>query len=82
MTNKMFIPACYKYILKKDGTPDTQRIFSLAKSAYITKYVDQKPDDKELFQFLKTNNILPASAEEDSLDRDRLELCFYNHFVI
>jgi len=76
MTNKMFIPACYKYILKKDGTPDTQRIFSLAKSAYITKYVDQKPDDKELFQFLKTNNILPASAEEDSLDRERLELCF------
>ena len=72
----MFIPACYKYILKKDGTPDTQRIFSLAKSAYITKYADQKPDDKELFLFLKANNILPHSAEEDSLDKERPELCF------
>lgn len=76
MANKMFIPACYKYILKKDKTPDTQRIFSLAKSAYITRYADQKPDDKELFQFLKTNNILPHSAEEDSIDKERPELCF------
>lgn len=76
MANKMFIPACYKYILKKDKTPDTQRIFSLAKSAYITKYADQKPDDGELFQFLKTNNILPHSAAEESLDKERLELCF------
>jgi len=76
MAKELFVPACYKYIQKKDGTQDTQRIFSVTKSAYLTKYPEQTLDDDRLFDFLYTNNILSSKIAREDIDTDHVELCF------
>lgn len=76
MKKELYIPACYKYIKKRDGTSDQQRIFSVAKSAFKAKYPDQKLEDNELISFLKTNHVIPEETKAEDLNTEHLELCF------
>lgn len=76
MNKELYIPSCHKYIKKKDGTPDSQRIFSVAKSAYKAKKPDQELEDDKLFHFLKANNIIPEGVKKEDIDTEHLELCF------
>ena len=76
MKEELYIPSCHKYIKKKDGTPDSQRIFSVAKSAFKAKRPDQKLEDDKLFHFLKANNIIPEGVKKEDIDTEHLELCF------
>lgn len=74
MNPNLYIPACHKFIHKKDGTPDYQRIYGVTKSAYLTKYPDKKLSAIDLLKFLQLNHIIPA--EDHGIDLDHQELCF------
>lgn len=76
MKKELFVPACHQYIKNKDGTPNIQRIFSVAKSAYQSKYPKQLLNDNELFAFLQASHVIPAEAKEEELDTEHTELCF------
>ncbi|MDD3362689.1 MAG: hypothetical protein PHW34_13555 [Hespellia sp.] len=76
MKNELFIPACHKYIKRKDGLPDSQRIFSVAKTAYKSKYPDQVLDNELLFHFLKTNAVISEQISFSDIDYEYVELCF------
>ena len=76
MKKELYVPACHKYIRKRDGTPDQQRIFSVAKSAFKAKYPDQKLEDRELISFLKANHVIPEETKGEDLNTEHPELCF------
>ncbi len=76
MKKELFVPACHQYIKNKDGTPNIQRIFSVAKCAYQSKYPKQLLNDNELFAFLQANHVIPAEAKEEEFDTEHTELCF------
>lgn len=76
MNNKLFIPACHKFITKKDGTANFQRIYGVLKSAYSTKYPNDTLSSEEVFDFLKLNQIIPRDFSIQDMDFDYQELCF------
>lgn len=76
MKKEYCIPACYKYIKKKDGTVNSERIFSVAKAAYQAKYPDQKIDDNDFFRFLQMNQIIDQEIKIGDIDTEHVELCF------
>lgn len=76
MKGQFCIPACHQYIRNKDGSPNTQRIFSVTRSAYHAKYPEQVPADEDLFAFLQRNHIIPAEARKEEFDMEHVELCF------
>lgn len=76
MNNKLFIPACHKFITKKDGTANFQRIYGVLKSAYSTKYPNDTLSSEEVFDFLKLNQIIPHDFSIQDIDFDYQELCF------
>ncbi len=76
MKKGLYVPACHKYIRKRDGTPDQQRIFNVAKSAFKAKYPNQKLEDRELISFLKANHVIPEETKGEDLNTEHPELCF------
>lgn len=76
MNNKLFIPSCHKFITKKDGTANFQRIYGVLKSAYSTKYPNDTLSSEEVFDFLKLNQIVPHDFPHQDMDFDYQELCF------
>lgn len=76
MNQNIYVPACHKFIHKKDGTPDYQRIYGVTKSAYYTKYPDKELIGLELLEFLQLNHIIPADMKTDNINLDHQELCF------
>lgn len=76
MKQQLYIPACHKYLLLKDGTPDYQRMFSVSKAAYNLKYPDQEPDSQSLFDFLQANQLFPSALKLEDLDIEKQDLCF------
>lgn len=76
MNQNIYIPACYKFIHKKDATLDYQRIYGVAKSAYHAKYPDSELSGLELLAFLKLNHVIPAEIDEQKIDLEYQELCF------
>ena len=76
MNNKLFIPSCHKFITKKDGTANFQRIYGVLKSAYSTKYPNDTLSSEEVFDFLKLNQIVPHDFPHQDIDFDYQELCF------
>lgn len=76
MNKKLFIPACHKFITKKDGTANFQRIYGVLKSAYSTKYPNDTLSSEEVFDFLKLNQIIPYDFLHQDMDFDYQELCF------
>lgn len=76
MNPNLYVPACCKFIHKKDGTLDYQRIYGVAKSAYHTKYPDKELSSLELLEFLQLNRVIPAEIKEQDIDPEYQELCF------
>lgn len=76
MNPAFYVPACHKYIRKKDDAIDAQRIFSVSKTACKTWRPQTSFNDSELFSFLKENQILPSHVLENDINTDEVELCF------
>lgn len=76
MSNQFYVPICHKYIKAKDGTPNSQRIFSVAKTAFRQKNVDTVMDDKQLLDFLIVNGVIDDSVSIGDLDLNHVEMCF------
>ena len=76
MNNKLFIPSCHKFITKKDGTANFQRIYGVLKSAYSTKYPNDTLSSEEVFDFLKLNQIVPHDFPHQDMDFDYQDYAF------
>lgn len=76
MKKELYVPACHQYIRNKDGSPNSQRIFSVTKSAYLSKYPKQTLADDELLAFLQANHVIPTGIKKETLDTEHVELCF------
>lgn len=76
MNKQFFIPACHKYIKTKEGSPNSQRIFSVAKTAFKQKYPDIILDDEKLLSYLILNGLIDEDSSKETLDLNQIEMCF------
>ena len=70
------VPSCHKFIKTPTGEPDYQRIYSVAVSAYQTKYPNELLKKDELFRYLQMSRIIPQDLDPDRINLEHVELCF------
>ena len=76
MKNQFYIPACHKFIKTKDGEPNAQRIFSVAKTAFKQKNPNAILDDEQLLHHLIINGLVDESIRKEDIDLNQIEMCF------
>lgn len=76
MSNQFYIPACHKFIKTKDGEPNAQRIFSVAKTAFKQKNPNTILDDEQLLQYLTMNGLIDETTNKEDIDLNQIEMCF------